>query len=61
MIVCLAVILNLNSGIIEERLTYFRDCGRAGSYFESAQTKQAEWRILMIDYLGDVTDNIGHD
>ena len=54
MIVCLAVILNLNSGIIEERLTYFRDCGRAGSYFEAAQVKQSGWQILMIDYLGEV-------
>ena len=54
MIVCLAVMLNLNSGIIEERLTYFRDCGRAGSYFEAAQVKQSGWQILMIDYLGEV-------
>lgn len=57
MIVCLAVMLNLNSGIIEERLTYFRDCGRAASYFESAQGKQAEWQILMIDYIGEVNSD----
>ena len=56
LIVCSVLILNLSSGIIEERLSYFRDCSRAAVYFEKAQQNAPNWLVLGINYMGELDE-----
>ena len=56
LIVCSVLLFNLNTGEIQEKAAYFRNCSRASIYFESAQEHVNNWQVIAINYTGKVNE-----